>query len=163
MSVYGLHASARGVNARRTFLVYLAGCGLPALIVDYNDERARSDVLPPFVRVRVTEGPTGIQGQHPGGGKAVRRVLNVDCECWARGTSPDQVGIVDAACDLADHVQAALTYPESIVILDYAGDQSNTGASLLFPTPPTRDEPRTVDGWQQIIVSVQAVWFARKE
>lgn len=166
MSAYSLHPTARAVNARRSLMSYLFSQGFSAAIVDYNDERSNSDSTAPFIRVRVTEAPAQSQGPHPDGGKATQRVLMIDCECWARGTNGEQSGICDAAIGLADQVDAALTYPTPIEIFDYAAGQDpavTTGHFLQFTRPPSRSDARNVDGWQQVIVSTQAFWFARKE
>lgn len=161
------HATAQGVNAQRAFMLYLQSCAFPATIVHYNDERARSDATAPFIRVRLTEAPTQSQGPHPDGGKATRRTLVADCECWVRGTLGEQVGGLDGAAILANQVADALTYPPNIEIKDYvAGGESavTTGHYLQFTEPPSPGDVRSVpDGWQQSIVSTQAIWFARKE
>jgi len=162
-----LHATAQGVNAQRAFMLYLQSCALPATIVHYNDERSRSDATAPFIRVRLTEGPARSQGPHPDGGKATRRTLIADCECWVRGTAGTQLGGLDGAAILANMVVSALTYPADIEILDYVtgGDSAvTTNHFLQFTDPPSPGDVRNApEGWQQQIVSTQAIWFARKE
>jgi hypothetical protein len=162
-----IHATAQGVNAQRAFMLYLQSCALPATIVHYNDERSNSDATAPFIRIRLTEGPARSQGPHPDGGKATRRTLIADCECWVRGTAGEQLGGLDGAAILAGMVVAALTYPADIEIFDYVAGTTppvTTGHYLQFTEPPSPGAVRNApDGWQQVIVSTQAFWFARKE
>lgn len=158
-----IHASAQLRNVERTVMAHLAGAALPWPLVPADDEKFDAARVPGFVRVSMR----GMPAEHVGrlsGDKATRETIEVQAECYARGTAAEEPGTVDLASRMGETVAHRLRYA-NLPLVDYVTDP--TGATTVanhavrFVRPPSIVAPPPDAGWRRRIVTAEATWIAR--
>ena len=87
-----MQPSARYTNVLRSLLTALATAGLPAPVVPREDVRFDSKTESEFYQIHVMfdpEQPAGTLGSY----NAAVATVQIQADCWARGTEGEQVAV----------------------------------------------------------------------